>query len=405
VSRGPPDREDAVQNPDELYYIATSKSMGKRELLLIVAFAVAGLVVYQATAPARPAGSRQVTVGGVIEHMRRAVRGNRASAEVTTAQTQAIDASVTDLRLRLRSATVVIEGEDRSDVAVEMLAWSNGYDDAEAQALAKQTLLKLDPAGTTLIATIEFPEPGSQRATVKMKVPSRLRIRLDGSGPATISNVNAVEMTSGRGTTAISGVAGTVSGVHRGGELTLQRIGSLKLTTQNSDVKLTTAKDVSLTMRGGELRGEGVTGAIEIEANQGDIRLEKIDAAASPLRVNANGGSVEILGLRTEARIDGRNTSVEVVMDRPAPVAIYNEGDEDIEFTPPQAGGYKLDALVRDGRLTPPEILAKLGLTPAASDDNKEMRAIGVVAGGGPTITLRATRGDIVFRERAEERK
>jgi len=378
--------------------------MGKRELLLIVAFAVVGVIVYQVTAPAPPAGSRQVTAGGILEKMRRTVRGNRASAELTTTHTQAIDAAVTEVRLRLGSATLVIEGEDRADVAVEMLAWSNGYDEAEAQSLAKQTVLKLDPAGTSLIATIKFPEPGSQRATVKMKVPSRLRIRIDGSGPATVSNVSSVEMAAARGTTSISRVQGTVSGMHRSGELALSQIGSIKLTTQNSDVKIVTVKDLAMTIRGGEVRAEGVTGVIELESTQADLTLEKLEGTSSPVRVNANGGTVTIRGLSTEARVDGRNTGIDIIMDRAASVAIYNEGDQEIEFTPPP-GGYKVDALVRDGRLTPPEVLTKLGLTATASDDNKEVRASGSIAGGGPTITLRATRGDIVLRSREERQK
>jgi hypothetical protein len=376
--------------------------MGKRELLLIVAFVVVGVVVYQIAAPPTPAGSRQVTVGGAIEHLRRAVRGNRSSAEVTTTQSQAIDAAVSEIRLRLRSATLVIEGEDRADVAVEMLAWSNGYDDAEAQSLAKQTVLKLDPAGTTLIATIEFPEPGTQRATVKMKVPARLRIRVDNSGPATVSNVAAVEMAGARGVTSISRVPGAVSGVHRGGRLTLQQLGTLKMTMHGSDVTIDTVKDIMLTVRGGEMRASGISGSIEIESNQTDVTLEKLDALTSPLRVNASGGTLTIRGLRTEARIDGRNTAVEIVMERPAPVAVYNEGDRGIGFTPPP-GGFRLDALVRDGRLTPPEMLTKLGLKPTSSADTKEVRVIGAVAGDGPTITLRATRGDIVLKSRTVE--
>jgi hypothetical protein len=378
--------------------------MGKRELLLIVAFAVVGVIVYQVTAPAPPAGSRRVTAGGIIEHMRRTVRGNRASAELTTTHLQALDASVTEVRLRLRSATLVIEGEDRADVAVEVLAWSNGYDDAEAQSLAKQTVVKLDPAGTSLIANIEFPEPGTQRATVKMRVPSRLRIRIDSSGPATVSNVSSVEMAAARGTMSISRVQGAVSGVHRGGELALTQIGSIKLTTQNSDVKIATVKDLAMTIRGGEVRAEGITGVIELESTQADVALEKLEGTSSPVRVNANGGKVTIRGLGTDARVDGRNTGIDIVMDRAAPIAIYNEGDQEIEFTPPP-GGYKVDALVREGRLTPPEMLTKLGLTAVATADNKEVRAAGSIAGGGPTITLRATRGDIVLRSREERPK
>jgi hypothetical protein len=346
-----------------------------------------------------------VTVGGVIEHLRRAVRGNRASAEITTTQSLAIDAALTDVRLRLGSATVSVQGEERTDVAAELRVWSNGYDDAEAQSLAKQTVLKLDPAGSTLIGTITYPDPGSQRATVTLKLPSRLRIRMDGSGPATIAGVSAVELGTVRGRTAISNVAGGVTGLHRGGELTLAQIGTVKLTIQASDVKVTGVRDLTVNVRGGELRAEGVAGAIELESSQADITLDvgQAEGASVPLRINANGGTVTVKGLRTEARIDGRNTGIDVAMDRAAPLAIYNEGDDDIEFTPPP-GGYKLDALVREGRLAPPELVAQLGLDVKKSDDAKETRATGTVAGGGPTITLRATRGDIVLRPRSTEK-
>ena len=81
-----------------------------------------------------------------------------------------------------------------------------------------------------------------------------------------------------------------------------------------------------------------------------------------------------------------------------------NEGERPIELTPPP-GGYKLDALVRDGRVTPPEMLTTLGLTADESADPKEVRVIGAVAGGGATITLRATRGDIVLNARREPQK
>lgn len=395
--------QTAAREPDELYYITASKSMGKRELLLIVAFLVAGAVVYQVAAPARPAGSRSVSVGGLLEKMRRAARGNRASAEITTTQTQAIDAAITDLRLRLRSATIRVEGEERPDVSVELRAWSNGYDDAEAQSLAKQTLVKLDPAGAVLIASVVFPEPGQQRATITLKVPSRLRVRVDESGPATIAGVASLELGAVRGETSISRIAGAVSGMHRFGELTLTQVGTIKLTTQGTEAKIDGVKDVAITARGGDVRVTAATGAIEIDSNQTDVRLEKIDAVTTPLRINANGGTITIHGLRSEARVDGRNTDIEIVMDRAAAIAVYNEGDQDIELTPPP-GGYKLDALVRDGRLTPPEFLEKLGLSPTTSDDGKEVRAAGAVAGGGPTITLRATRGDIVLRPRSADK-
>ena len=43
-----------------------------------------------------------------------------------------------------------------------------------------------------------------------------------------------------------------------------------------------------------------------------------------------------------------------MTIDQPAPIAIYSEGEEPMEVTLP-AGGFQLDALATDGRLTVPE--------------------------------------------------
>ena len=68
-------------------------------------------------------------------------------------------------------------------------------------------------------------------------------------------------------------------------------------------------------------------------------------------------GSVSVKGLRTEGRIDVRDADVDVVVERAAPLAIYAEGDDPIEITPPP-GGYQLDAVASDGLITlPPDTL------------------------------------------------
>src|SRR3954469_23462049 len=107
--------------------------MGKRELLLIVAFVVCGAIVYQFTAPPPAAGERTFAVGQLFEHVRRAMRGNRASAEVTTRSTHPVDAAVSELRFAdMKSANITIHGEARSDINVEIVVRSSGFDDDEA---------------------------------------------------------------------------------------------------------------------------------------------------------------------------------------------------------------------------------------------------------------------------------
>ena len=57
----------------ELYYTVSSKSMGKRELLLIVAFVVVGVAVYQGPRRLR-AGETGFSFSRMIESVRREVR-------------------------------------------------------------------------------------------------------------------------------------------------------------------------------------------------------------------------------------------------------------------------------------------------------------------------------------------
>src|SRR5687768_16222007 len=105
--------------------------MGKGELLLAVAFVFIGATVYHFTAPPAAPGERSFSVGRIIDHIRREVRGNRASAETTTASTHPIDAAVSELRVGLRIGELTVSGEDRPDMAAELHVRSNGYDDDE----------------------------------------------------------------------------------------------------------------------------------------------------------------------------------------------------------------------------------------------------------------------------------
>ena len=104
-------------------------------------------------------------------------------------------------------------------------------------------------------------------------------------------------------------------------------------------------------------------------------------------------GSVSVKGLRTEGRIDVRGADVDVVVERAAPLAIYAEGGDPIEITPP-AGGYQLDAVASDGNITLPPGTLEVTTT------GQEHRATGPVNGGGPTITIRSAHGNITVRSR-----
>jgi hypothetical protein len=100
--------------------------------------------------------------------------------------------------------------------------------------------------------------------------------------------------------------------------------------------------------------------------------------------------------LQTETRIEGRNTEMRVALARAAPLTIYNTAEDVVITAPPD--GYTLDAVATDGVLSIDDGPGG-GVAVAKAADEREQRASGAVRGGGPTISLRNTNGDISIRK------
>jgi hypothetical protein len=369
--------------------------MGKRELLLIAAFVLTGAVIYYATAPAPAPGQSGFSLARLLHDVRRDVRGNPASAEQSSSTVAPIAPSVKELRIELSNTPLTIVGEDRKDLACELWIRAHGYDDAEAKQIAKEARVKLTEAGSVLMLGLEHRRPAELRATLLLKIPRGLAVRIQPSrGKLEISDVVAVELVEARGQVTAKRVSGRLVATHRGGALNLEEIASLKLNTRGSVVTIKDLRgDATLQMQAGELRGDGIAGPLDLESNGTRIALEGLASTKRPVRMNTVGGSVTLAGVASEVRIDGRDTRVTVTIEKPAPLAIYTEGDEPIDVQLP-AGGVMLDALATDSRVTVPDRLLDVKI------DGDQQRATGAIAGGGPTITLRSVRGDITLKTR-----
>ena len=367
--------------------------MGKRELLLIAGFVVIGTMVYFATAPEAAPGENGFSLGRFVDMVRREVRGNPGSAEVTTATTVPLKPSITELRFEPASANFTIVGEDRADLGCELLVWSNGADDGEARKYASETSLKFTDAGSTLAIGIAYPDPAQQRATLKVRVPRNLAVRVQPSrGKLELTDLTTAEVVEARGQVAVRRISNRLVITHRGGPLTLESIASLKLNSRGSNITLKDLRgQAALQTQAGELRGSMLAGPTEIESNQTRVAIEGFSPAQKPLRLTTVGGSVTLAGVASEVRIDARDTRVEVTVDKPAPLAIYTEGDDPLTVTLPPKG-YELEALGIDSRVTATEGL------PAVKTAGNEQRVSGRVGNGGPTITLRASRAEMTIR-------
>ena len=381
--------------------------MGKRELLLVAVFVVLGTLVYQATKPAGDPNRPGWSFGGIVQEIRRELRGNPGRAEVTRNETIAAPATLREVRIEKFPSAVVVVGEDRDDIALELKVTSRAYDDAEAKKSADETKVLVDQAGEMLRLTLDYPKAGEQTATLALKIPKRLALRLDDkSGRLTVSQIAAVSINgAGRGATVISNIAGQVQANQRGSSITITDVGSVRLTTVSAgEVKVSGVRgDATLNFTGGEIRLEKLAGAVEVDSRSAELRFEQMDDLRGPLRIRDVGGEIDLVGVRSDTRIDGRASEVRVIQGAPAPLAIYNdnEGADAIEVTLAD-GGMKIDAVASDGRITLDDKLTAAGLTVSTSDGDgsPQHRLDTVIGAGGPTVTLRATHGHIELRRK-----
>jgi hypothetical protein len=163
--------------------------------MLIVAFATAGALVYYATAPAAAPGQQGFSIGRILDHLRREVRGNRSSAEVSSTTAIPIRAGVTEVRFETGSAPLTISSEDRADMLCELQTWSSGYDETEAARRGNRARrAKLVPPGH------RHPASGARDgAPLIVRIPNPSRSGPPSRGKIEIGDVASVELVEARG--------------------------------------------------------------------------------------------------------------------------------------------------------------------------------------------------------------
>lgn len=377
--------------------------MGKRELVLIALFVAVGIVVYQFRAQPPAPGQEGVSFGGIVQKLKREVQGSRAVATATRTESRAVAGSVRLVRFNLpRNNTLIITGSDRADIAAEMQVSARGFDQAEAKAAADAAQIKVEEVGDAIAVTTIWPmrnrdQPGFiSDGTITVSLPKRLLVRVEPhAGRLTISDVAGVEVMGSRGETRVLRTAGHVAVGHTGGRLEIDGAPSLKLTARNSDGSIArVAGSVTIDATGAELELQELTGPVDIEGRNAEFVLDAGTLAKPPFRFNGTGGLLRVVGLRTEGRIDGRNVELDLALAAAAAITVYSTGENIAVTAPP--GGYTVDAVATEGRISTDDG----GLT-ASEEGENEQRLDGQVRGGGPTLTLRATRAEIHIRKPA----
>jgi hypothetical protein len=178
--------------------------MGKRELLIAAAFILIAGIAYQLTAPAPKAGEEGFSLRRIFGELRREINSDAARTEFKQAGTVAVRPELEEIRINTRSIPVVVEGEDRTDIAYEMPVQSTGEDADKALSYAKRSAVETDDLGRQMTFTTYFPDEGSQTAKLTIRVPARLAVRIE-SGRPTVRGVAAVRLSRVGGVSRTSG--------------------------------------------------------------------------------------------------------------------------------------------------------------------------------------------------------
>jgi hypothetical protein len=364
--------------------------MGKRELLIILAFIVVGTVAYQVTAPPAEPSSRSFSFSDIFNSARREMRGNPASATITKVTTFPAPASLEELRLN-GSVTMTVTGEDRSDIECQMTITSNGPDDETAKAWAQKVELTPDELGPTLVVRATFPEEGSQEATLVVRVPKRLAVRVEAFRTAAVDNVASAHVEASRGKVTLTGIAGAVTGVHQDNTLTVKGAGSVKLRLLRLKANFTGVRNgLVLDVRDSEATIAESAGTAEIDLARGEVTMTGHTGEAT---IRGTDGRVVLDRPAAPATVDVRRTEVEAtVKDAVALTLITTDSTARLRMdgTP----RLTLDAAAIDGKIQ----AAEFALTPT-SDARGEKLAHTFGAAGGPKVTMRTTGGDVVVRK------
>ncbi|MBN1561349.1 DUF4097 family beta strand repeat protein [candidate division KSB1 bacterium] len=264
-------------------------------------------------------------------------------------------------------------------------------------------------------------------------------------GDITISNTSGrTRASTSGGDLSFSDVSGTISGSTSGGDIALQNIyGEGTFTTSGGDIVVRNATDkIKLNTSGGDIRVEDVSGDVGANTSGGNILVRKVGGRCS---VNTSGGDIELydIGGAMNANTSGGDIKGENFMES---ISVNTSGgdidldnvqgevkgntsggDIDVVVTLQdfsKAHGVSLKTSGGDIRLTIPEdlpatviaeirtsrrnyeakrydIYSDFPLTKTKPEEHGEVviRSEGDINGGGDTISLETSGGDIYIKK------
>jgi DUF4097 and DUF4098 domain-containing protein YvlB len=361
--------------------------MGKRELLIIAAFVVTGVVAWQLTAPPPAEGTRGFSLDTLAEFWRNR-NGDRGGhrQSVTTSGVVPANDGLSEIRLASMYA-VEVTGSDRDDITWTMVAEGMGPTEDAARASAERVTLDTDAMGSVLALSVRAPADAPQTSTVTLAVPARMAVRVESARRTAISSVAWVRLENLVGDVQLRGIRGGVDGGHRNGVLAIEDARDVTLTLVGSTATITRASGaINVTARNGSTRIDGPLGRVDVEVTGQELA---ITSPQGPVRASSVGGALTIERAAGPVDIDTRRTRVRLSFDRAVPATVFS-AEDDVTITLPDLSTVDLDIAATNGSID----ASAAGLN---VDDREGRSTIVRQLDNAPRIAIRSDRGRIVI--------
>jgi hypothetical protein len=275
-----------------------------------------------------------------------------------------------DLHVSTQGGSITVQTADVPEVRIRAKQVIRASTEAEADKLLAILTLTFGQSGNDVTAEARYEKRtggfwfGSWppvRVSFEVTVPSHYNLNLSTSGSG--------------GDISVASLRGNVRARTGGGDLKFDRIdGELDAHTSGGDIRL-----------------KEVTALAKLGTNGGDIEAECTDG---PTSVSTSGGNITLNAVAqlTSARTSGGNIRVTLTAP-PRQDTLLSTSGGDVRVRVPKDAGFQLDASTSGGDVEASGLAIAL-----EKGGSGKSRLAGRVNGGGPTLKLHSSGGDIVVR-------
>jgi hypothetical protein len=361
--------------------------MGKRELVIVLAFVVLGVVAYRLTAPPAAPDQEGFSFSRFWNEARRELRGNSAQARFTSTASLPAAAALEEVHLTGINGQVQVFGESRADIAYELNVQSTGPDPDTALGYAKRVTVTPDDLGSALILRVDYPPEARQTTAMTLRVPSRLGVLVANANGFELSDLATARLDNVQGDGRVSRVSGLLSGDHRNGSLEVADVGAVQLSLQRSRSSFDRVTgDLELELRDGECVVNDPTGPVDIDQLRAEIAVRN---ASQVVRISGTDGEVQLINPQAESKVDVRRAEVDVQLSASVPLTVLTT-DDTLRVALVGPPDVTIDAVASQGQI----LVRDLDLHADATDQESRLaHAFG--RADAPRLSLRNSRGDI----------